>query len=191
MLKDHSAEFVVMNHNGDEELDGSTLLPYGILNEWNFGKKNKSGRSENESSEQTVTWSYGEKECDENNLIISVLEDVGVESESVMELSDSLVTNKSVCSFGVGIGEVVKEGSHDKQILPERKEKDANPMERGSKLAVGERRLVQTAENGLGVSDDEDFMSSLKELNEARELKRKEAIKKEKTRKSRLKKLKL
>ncbi|MED6204222.1 hypothetical protein PIB30_007338 [Stylosanthes scabra] len=51
VLKDHSAELVVMNHNGDEEHDGSTLLPYEILNEWNFGKENKSDRSENESSE--------------------------------------------------------------------------------------------------------------------------------------------
>ncbi|MED6108612.1 hypothetical protein PIB30_025740 [Stylosanthes scabra] len=151
--------------------------------------ENKSDRSKNESSEQTVTWNYGKKECGENNL--SLLEDVGVESEGTMELSDPLATNKSVCSFEVGIGEVVKEVSHDMQILSKRKEKESNPMERGSKLVGGERRLVQTVENGLGVSDDEDFMSGLKELNEARELKRRETKKKEKARKSRPKKLKL
>ncbi|MED6135196.1 hypothetical protein PIB30_043984 [Stylosanthes scabra] len=189
MLKVHSAELVVMNHNGDEEFDGSTLLPYKILNEWNFENENKSDRSENESSEQTITWSYGKKECGENNL--SLLKDVGVGSEDAMELSDPLATNESVCSSEVGIGEVVKEVSHDKQILSKRKEKEANPMERGSKLVGGERRFVQTAENGLGVSDDEDFMSGLKELNEARELKRREAKKKKKARKSRSKKLKL
>ncbi|MED6106740.1 hypothetical protein PIB30_007401 [Stylosanthes scabra] len=104
------------------------------------------------------------------------MEDVGGELEGAMELSGSLATNKSVCSSGVGIDEVVKDVSHDKLILSERKEKEANPMERGSKF---------------GVSDDEDFMSSLKELNEARELKRREAKKKEKARKSRPKKLKL
>ncbi|MED6125933.1 hypothetical protein PIB30_073316 [Stylosanthes scabra] len=190
VLKNHLAELVVMNYNRDEKHDGLTLLPYEILNEWNFGKKNKLDRSENESSEQTVTRSFGEKECDENNL--NMLEDVGVELEGAMNLNGSLATNESVCSSGVGIDEVVKEGSHDKQILSKRKEKEANLMERSSKLVMGERRLAQTAENGLGVSDDEEnFMAGLKELNEARELKRREAKKKEKTRKSRLKKLKL
>ncbi|MED6183212.1 hypothetical protein PIB30_035906 [Stylosanthes scabra] len=165
VLKDHSAELVVMNHNGDEEYDSSTLLPYEILNEWNFGKKNKPDRNENESSKRTVTWSFGEKECDGNNL--NMLENVGS-------------------------GEGVKEGSHDKQILSKSKEKEANSMERGSKLVRGKRRLAQTAENCLGVSDNEEhFMTGLKELNEARELKRREAKKKEKARKCRPKKLKL
>ncbi|MED6168532.1 hypothetical protein PIB30_012530 [Stylosanthes scabra] len=93
-------------------------------------EKNKFDKSENESSKRTVTWSYGEKECDENNL--SLLEDVGVELEGAMDLNGYLTTNESVCSSEVGIGEVVKEASHDKQILSKRKEKEANPMERDS-----------------------------------------------------------
>ncbi|MED6192172.1 hypothetical protein PIB30_007704, partial [Stylosanthes scabra] len=66
-----------------------------------------------------------------------MLEDVGVESEGAMELSGYLMTNESVCSSGVGIGEVAKEGSHDKQLRSERKDKEANPMERDSKLDRG------------------------------------------------------
>ncbi|MED6150118.1 hypothetical protein PIB30_069265 [Stylosanthes scabra] len=118
--------------------------------------------------------------------------DVGVELECAMELSGSLATNESVCSSEVGMGEVVKEGSHYKQLRSQRKEKEANPMERGPKLDKGERRLGRATENGPGASnDEEDFMSSLKELHEARELERREAKKKEKAHKSRPKKLKL
>ncbi|MED6107618.1 hypothetical protein PIB30_015578 [Stylosanthes scabra] len=185
-----STELVTMNREGDEEQEGITMLQYEILNEWNFEKKNKSDRGESSSSEGTVTQSYERKECDENKLII--LDEIGVETDGAMELSGSLEINEFVSSSGVRSVEIMNVGSHDKQLDSQRKDEDAKMPEMASKSVRRERQSTPTMEIGPSVSDDEeDFMSGLKELNEIRDLKRREAKRKEKTRKSRPKKVKI
>ncbi|MED6204564.1 hypothetical protein PIB30_010114 [Stylosanthes scabra] len=97
--------------------------------------------------------------------------EVVVESEGVMEQCDTLAVNESICSFGVGVVDIVKQGSHGNGS--EGKEIEANSMERSSNLDMGERWSIPIVEIGSRVSDDEeDFMSGLKELNEAIELKK-------------------
>ncbi|MED6121562.1 hypothetical protein PIB30_031427 [Stylosanthes scabra] len=148
VVKDQTVELVAMNRHGDEEPDGETMFPDEIWNEWNFGNKNKYpmffyskvdkefDRSESESSDQIVTWDE-RKKSDENKLII--LQEAVVESKDAMEQSGSLATNESMCSSGVGIFEVIKEGSHDKQPVSKGKEEGANPMEMISESDMGEQ----------------------------------------------------
>ncbi|MED6192055.1 hypothetical protein PIB30_006554 [Stylosanthes scabra] len=80
VFKDYSAELVTTNCGSGKEQEGITMLSYEILNEWNFEKKNKSDR------------------------------EVGVASEATMKLSGSLEINKSVCSSGVRIVDVMNGG---------------------------------------------------------------------------------
>ncbi|MED6149508.1 hypothetical protein PIB30_063267 [Stylosanthes scabra] len=128
-------------------------------------------RSESESLDQTVTWDYESKKSDENKLII--LEEGVVESKDATEQSGSLAANESVCSSGVGMFEVVKDGSHDKQPGSKGMEEGANPMEMVSKSDMGERRSTSVVKIGPVVFDEEeDIMSILKEMNETRALKR-------------------
>ncbi|MED6206570.1 hypothetical protein PIB30_028159 [Stylosanthes scabra] len=175
VVKDQSTKLMEINRHGDQEKEGETMFPDEIWNEWNFGKNkylaffnskldNKSDKSESKSSDRT----------------------------GVMEESGSLAANEFVCPSGVGIFEAVNEGFHDKQPNSKGKEEGANPMEMVSESHMGVQRSIPVVENGPVVSDEEeDIMSILKEMNETRALKRKEAKKKEKTRKSRPKKLKL
>ncbi|MED6140769.1 hypothetical protein PIB30_096640 [Stylosanthes scabra] len=96
-----------------------------------------------------------------------------------MKLNSSLATNESVCSSGVGFDEGIKVGSHIKQLGSARKEEYMNLKDKVSKLDRRQCSSTPTLEIGPGMSDgDEDFMPSLKELNEAQELKRREAKKK-------------
>ncbi|MED6145250.1 hypothetical protein PIB30_023357 [Stylosanthes scabra] len=186
VLRDYAAEWVMVNRDGDEELESTTTLPYEILNEWCSKEINMTDRNESESSDRIVTWNYGRKEHVEKNPFI--LEEV----EGAMKLNSSLGTNESVCSFGVGFDEGIKVGSHIKQLGSTRKEKYTNLKDKVSKLDRRQCNSTPTLEIGSSMSDgDEDFMPDLKELNEARELKRREAKKKEKARKCRSKKSKI
>ncbi|MED6182096.1 hypothetical protein PIB30_025475 [Stylosanthes scabra] len=152
---------------------------------------NEFDKSKSESSDQTVTWGYERKGSDENKLII-LQEAVVVESKSAIEQSGSLEANESVCSSGVGIFEIVKEGSHNKQHGSKRKDEGENPMEMIYESDMGVQRSISAVEIGLVVfNEEEDIMSILKEMNGARELKRREAKKKENAHKNRSKKLKL
>ncbi|MED6217221.1 hypothetical protein PIB30_015784 [Stylosanthes scabra] len=144
------------------------MLSYEILDEWYFKEINMTDRSESESSDWTVTWNYGRKERVEKNSFI--LEEV----EGAMKLNSSLETYESVCSSGVGFDESIIVASHIKQLGSARKEEYMNINEKVSKLNIRQCSSTPTLEIGPGMSDgDEDFMPGLKELNEARELKRK------------------
>ncbi|MED6218182.1 hypothetical protein PIB30_024507 [Stylosanthes scabra] len=110
VFKDYSAELVPVNRNGEDEQEVIAKLSCEILNEWNFENNFKSNRSE--SSERTVTRSYGREECDESKLII--LKEVGVESEDAKEMSGSLEKNEFVCSAGEGTVQAMNVRSHDK-----------------------------------------------------------------------------
>ncbi|MED6175864.1 hypothetical protein PIB30_082300 [Stylosanthes scabra] len=111
-----------------------------------------------------------------------------VESDGVMKQCDTLAINESVCSSGVEIVDVVKQEFHGNDS--EGKEKEAISIERSSNLDMGERRSILTVEMVPRVSDhEEDIMFGLKEFNEAIELKRRAAKKKEKARKNISKKL--
>ncbi|MED6155308.1 hypothetical protein PIB30_003907 [Stylosanthes scabra] len=112
--------------------------------------ENKSNGSGN--LDRTVTWSYGKKEWDENRIFMS--KEVVVESDGVMEQCDTLAVNKSVCSSGVGVVDVLKQGSHGNGL--EGKEKEANLMERSSNLDMGVRLSIPIVQIGPGVSDDEE-----------------------------------
>ncbi|MED6197792.1 hypothetical protein PIB30_060016 [Stylosanthes scabra] len=121
-----------MYRDEDKEHEGTTMLPYEILNEWHFKEINKVDRIESESSDWTATWNYGRKECAENNFII--VEEVEVSPRrfcspwwsNTMKLNGSFATNESVCSSGVGVAEGVIVGSHDRQLGSGRKEDDTN-----------------------------------------------------------------
>ncbi|MED6172100.1 hypothetical protein PIB30_046987 [Stylosanthes scabra] len=197
---DQSAELIEINRHGDKEKEGEIMFLDEIWNEGNCGKNKslaffnsevdkESDRSESKSSDRTVTWDYERKESDKNKVI---LREVVVESKGAMEESGSLAANESMCSSGVGIFEAVNEGFYNKQPDSKDKEEGANPMEMVSKSHMGVQRPIPVVEIGPVVSnEEEDIMSILKEMNEARALKRREAKKKEKARKSRPKKLKL
>ncbi|MED6210038.1 hypothetical protein PIB30_060303 [Stylosanthes scabra] len=92
MLKDYAAEWVMVNRDGDEELEGTTTLPYEILNEWFSKKINMTDRSESESSDRTATWNYGRKKRVEKDPFI--LEEV----EGAMKLNSSF-RDKRVCVY--------------------------------------------------------------------------------------------
>ncbi|MED6158195.1 hypothetical protein PIB30_030479 [Stylosanthes scabra] len=163
---------ISINCDGDEELEGTAMLPYEILDEWYFKEINMIDRSESESSDQTVTWNYERKERVEMDAFI--LEEV----EGAMKLNSSLATYESVCSSGVGFVEGIKVGSHIKQLGSARNEEYTNLKEKVSKIDRRQYSSNPTLEIGPGMSDgDEDFMPGLKELDEAHELKRREAKK--------------
>ncbi|MED6216830.1 hypothetical protein PIB30_011732 [Stylosanthes scabra] len=99
-------------------------------------------------------------------------------------MSGSLEKNESVCSAGVGTVQIMNVGSHDKQLHSEWKEEKENMPSNFSKSDLRECRTTPTVGNDPNISDDEeDFMSSLKELNKIRDLKRREAMRKEKAHK--------
>ncbi|MED6167820.1 hypothetical protein PIB30_006470 [Stylosanthes scabra] len=180
MLKDYAAEWVMVNRDEDKELEGTTMLPYEILNEWYFKEINMTDSSESGSLDRTTTWSYGRKERVEKNSFI------------LEELNSFLATYESVGSSGVGFDEGIKVGSHIKQLGSAMKEEYMNLKDKVSKLDRRQCSSTPTLEIGSGMSDsEEDFMPGLKELNEVQDLKRREAKKRKKARKCRPKKSKI
>ncbi|MED6150150.1 hypothetical protein PIB30_069584 [Stylosanthes scabra] len=69
-----------------------------------------------------------------------------------MEHSGSLAANESVCSFEVGIFEIVKNVSHDKQLGSKGKEEGANPIEMVSKSDMKKRRSTPIVKIGPSVA---------------------------------------
>ncbi|MED6127975.1 hypothetical protein PIB30_093243 [Stylosanthes scabra] len=116
----------VVNGSGMDSAADLVMLERGEYEKELLRRDKEFDRGESDSSDRTVTWDYEKKESDENKLI---LEENVVESKGAMEQSGSLAANESVCSSGVGIFKVVKEGSHDKQLGSKGKEEGANPIE--------------------------------------------------------------
>ncbi|MED6167889.1 hypothetical protein PIB30_006860 [Stylosanthes scabra] len=130
----------MVNRDGDEELEGTTTLPYEILNGWCSKEINMTDRSESESSDRTTTWNYGRKERVEKNHFI--LEEV----VGAMKPNSSLTRNESVCSSGVEFDEGNKVGSHIKQLGSARKEEYTNLKDKVSKLDRGQCSSTPTLE---------------------------------------------
>ncbi|MED6218494.1 hypothetical protein PIB30_027149 [Stylosanthes scabra] len=178
-----------------------------IVNEWNFVKakidsSNKellsgqnSNWSENRSSDRTITWPCGGKgtlmERNEGAIVVET-SPIDIESKVIKVKSggrracDSIGDGKDIESGGEWVPETVGE----KGML---KPNDFGELER---RIVARRPGLRNKENQLSRDlvenygtkefyEEENFMSTLKELNEAQDLKRRQAKRREKARKSR------
>ncbi|MED6217568.1 hypothetical protein PIB30_018962 [Stylosanthes scabra] len=201
------ADITMLKYNEVEEDRVRTVLIEEVVNEWNFAnakidssnKESLSGQnsnwSESRSSDRTITWPCGGKNIlmkrNEGAIVVET-SPIDIESEVIKVKSgeqracDSIGNSKDVESGGEWVPETVEE----KRML---KPNDLGELEsrivaRTTGLRNKENQPSRDLVENYGMKEfykDKNFMSTLKEINKAQDLKRWQAKRREKARKCR------